>query len=80
MLEIIKNGSEEMAAVWDRLHDPRRVYKCDRCGCEWKCEYMENCFGPSHEYNGDPAILCPQCGCDKTREKDYNLNIPTQRE
>ena len=60
-IEIIKHGSQKKIAEYDAIHDRRKLYRCDRCGCEWKCEYKDNEFGSSHEYNGDPDILCQYC-------------------
>lgn len=61
-IEIIKESDPKKAEAWDRLHDKRKHYRCERCGCEWRCEYSENKFGSKHEINGDPDILCQRCG------------------
>lgn len=65
---IVKEGSEELAKRYDILHDKRKTWQCNRCGCIWKCEYKDNLFGKSHELNGDPDILCQSCGCSDTEE------------
>ena len=61
-IEIIKELDPKKVEAWDRLHDKRKLYRCERCGAEWKCEYSENKFGSKHEINGDPDILCQCCG------------------
>lgn len=63
-IKIIKHGTAEAMQKYDEEHDTRKNYYCKRCGCEWKCEYFDNIFGSSNEYNGDPAILCPECNCN----------------
>ena len=72
-VEILKNGSEKKIAEWERKHDRRKTWRCERCGCEWKCEWKDNKFGNSHEYNGDPDILCPECGSNDTVELTVSL-------
>lgn len=61
-IEFLKESDPKKAEAWDRIHDKRRLYRCERCGAEWKCEYHENKFGSKHEINGDPDILCQCCG------------------
>lgn len=61
-IEILKELDPMKVIAWDRIHDMRKLYRCERCGAEWKCEPGENKFGKSHEYNGDPDILCQCCG------------------
>lgn len=61
-VELLKELDPKKVEAWDKLHDERKVYRCERCGAEWKCEYKDNIFGKSHEYNGDPDILCQCCG------------------
>lgn len=69
-IEILKEGSKEKIAEWERKHDKRKTYRCKRCGCEWKCEWKDNKFGSVHDYNGDPDILCPdpECNSNDTEE------------
>ena len=67
-IEIIKHGTAEAMQQYDDARDTRKNYCCKRCGCEWKCEYFDNIFGAANEYNGDPAILCPECNCNDTEE------------
>lgn len=67
-IEILKNGSLEKIAEWERKHDRRKTWRCERCGCEWKCEWKDNHFGSIQDYNGDPDILCPECGSNDTGE------------
>jgi hypothetical protein len=67
-IEIIKESDPMKATAWDRIHDKRKLYRCERCGCEWRCEYSENKFGSSHEFNGDPDILCQRCGHPTVKE------------
>lgn len=67
-IEIIKESDSMKATVWDWIHDKRKLYRCERCGAEWKCEYFENKFGTSHEFNGDPDILCQRCGHPTVKE------------
>lgn len=80
-VEILKALDEDKVIAWDKLHDKRKVYRCERCGAEWKCEYVENTFGSSHEMNCDPDILCYCCGFPTVkevtaRETDNNGGIP----
>lgn len=67
-IEIIKESDPMKAIDWDRIHDERKHYRCERCGAEWMCEYHENKFGSSHEFNGDPDILCQRCGHPTVKE------------
>jgi len=67
-IELIKELDHNKVEAWDRIHDKRRLYRCERCGAEWKCEYHENKFGKSHEMNGDPDILCQCCGFPTVKE------------
>ena len=70
-IEILKNGDPDKIKAWDALHDPRKVYRCNRCGCEWKCEWHENKFGSFQDYNSDPDILCQQCGSNQVKEVKF---------
>ena len=67
-VELVKELDPEKVEKGDKLHDKRKVYRCERCGAEWKCEYKDNTFGKSHEYNGDPDILCQCCGFPTVKE------------
>ena len=67
-IEIIKKGSQEKIDAWEKAHDKRKTWRCNRCGCEWKCERKDNKFGSIQDYNGDPDILCPECGSNDTEE------------
>lgn len=67
-IELLKKLDPKKAESWDRIHDKRKLYRCERCGAEWKCEYGENKFGQSHEYNGDPDILCQRCDHPTVKE------------
>lgn len=67
-IEILKESDPKKAEAWDRIHDKRKLYRCERCGAEWKCEYHENILGKSHEMNGDPDILCQCCGFPTVKE------------
>lgn len=67
-VELIKEMDPKKVEAWDRLHDKRKVFRCERCGAEWKCEYGANTFGTSHEPNGDPDILCQCCGFPTVKE------------
>lgn len=67
-VELLKEMDPEKVMAWDRLHDKRKVFRCERCGAEWKCEYGANTFGTAHEYNGDPDILCQCCGFPTVKE------------
>lgn len=67
-VELLKEMDPDKVIAWDKLHDKRKVYRCERCGAEWKCEYGENKFGKSHEMNGDPDILCHCCGFPTVKE------------
>ena len=67
-IEILKELDPMKVDAWDRVHDKRKLYRCERCGAEWKCEYHENKFGSKHEINGDPDILCHCCGFPTVKE------------
>lgn len=67
-VELLKEMDPKKVEAWDRVHDKRKVFRCERCGAEWKCEYGANTFGTSHEPNGDPDILCQCCGFPTVRE------------
>ena len=67
-IELLKESDPKKVEAWDRIHDKRKLYRCERCGAEWKCEYHENKFGSQHEYNGDPDILCQCCGSPTAKE------------
>lgn len=67
-IELLKEMDPEKVEAWDRFHDKRKLYRCERCGAEWKCEYNENHFGSKHEFNGDPDILCHCCGFPTVKE------------
>lgn len=67
-VEILKQMDPKKVVTWDRIHDKRKTYRCERCGAEWKCEYGANTFGISHELNGDPDILCQCCGFPTVKE------------
>ena len=67
-VELLKEMDPKKVEEWDRLHDKRKIYRCERCGAEWKCEYGANTFGTSQEYNGDPDILCQCCGFPTVKE------------
>lgn len=67
-IEILKELDPKKVEAWDRIHDKRKLYRCERCGAEWKCEYRENKFGTSNEINGDPNILCQCCGFPTAKE------------
>lgn len=67
-IEFLKESDPKKVEAWDRIHDKRKLYRCERCGAEWKCEYHENKFGSQHEYNGDPDILCQCCGFPTVKE------------
>lgn len=67
-VELLKEMDPKKVEAWDKLHDKRKVYRCERCGAEWKCEYKDNKFGTAHEYNGDPDILCQCCGFPTVKE------------
>lgn len=67
-VELLKELDPEKVEAWDKLHDKRKVYRCERCGAEWKCEYKDNIFGKAHECNGDPDILCQCCGFPTVKE------------
>lgn len=72
-IELLKKLDPKKVEDWDRIHDKRRLYRCERCGAEWKCEYNENKFGKSHEMNGDPDILCQCCGFPTVKEIDGDV-------
>lgn len=67
-VELLKELDPKKVEAWDKAHDTRKVYRCERCGAEWKCEYKDNKFGKSHEQNGDPDILCQCCGFPTVKE------------
>ena len=67
-IELLKESDPKKVEAWDRIHDKRKLYRCERCGAEWKCEYHENKFGSKHEINGDPDILCQCCGFPTAKE------------
>lgn len=67
-IELLKKLDPKKVEAWDRIHDKRKLYRCERCGAEWKCEYHENKFGSKHEINGDPDILCQCCGFPTVKE------------
>jgi DNA-directed RNA polymerase subunit RPC12/RpoP len=67
-IEFLKESDPKKVEAWDRIHDKRKLYQCERCGAEWKCEYHENKFESKHEYNGDPDILCQCCGFPTAKE------------
>lgn len=71
-IEILKELDPKKIEAWDRLHDKRKLYHCERCGAEWKCEYHENNFGSKHEFNGDPDILCHCCGFPTVQEVELS--------
>lgn len=35
-VELLKKLDPEKVEAWDKLHDKRKVYRCERCGAEWK--------------------------------------------
>ena len=72
-MEILRHGNEGAIAAWEKIHDPRKLYLCRRCNCMWKCAYSENTFGQSHEYNGDPDILCPECNSNDIEDDAINI-------
>lgn len=69
-IEILKESDSKKVEAWDRIHDKRKLYRCERCGAEWKCEYDENkfampalgCFGEGRN------ILCQCCGFQTVKE------------
>lgn len=67
-VELLKEMDPKKVEEWDRLHDKRKIYSCERCGAKWKCEYGANTFGTSQEYNGGPDILCQCCGFPTVKE------------
>lgn len=69
-IEIIKESDPKKVEAWDRIHDKRKLYRCERCGAEWKCEYGENKFRNRKYsgYNEDPDILCQRCGFPTVKE------------
>lgn len=79
-IEILKEIDPKKVEAWDRLHDKRKLYRCERCGAEWKCEYHENKFGSKHEINGDPDILCQCCGYPTVKEVDNTLTVGEKAE
>lgn len=77
-IEIIKKGDPKKIESWERIHDKRKTYRCERCGCEWKCEWQDNKFGSIQDYNGDPDILCQECG--KPTVKEVKTRTMSERE
>ena len=68
-IEILKESDPKKVESWDRIHDKRKLYRCERCGAEWKCEYGENKFRSRRSAcNGDPDILCQCCGFPTVKE------------
>lgn len=67
-VEMLKKMDPKKVELWDMIHDRRKVFRCNRCGAEWKCPYDANTFGTAHEYNGDPDILCQCCGFPTVKE------------
>lgn len=67
-IEILKESDPKKVEAWDRIHDKRKLYRCERCGAEWKCEYGENKFHRYHGFNEDPDILCQCCGHSTVKE------------
>lgn len=67
-VELLKEMDPKKVEEWDRLHDKRKVFRCKRCGAEWKCEYGANTFGTYHGPNEDPDILCQCCGFPTVKE------------
>lgn len=66
-IEILKESDPKKVEAWDRIHDKRKLYRCERCGAEWKCEYGENKLR-SVGMNEDPDILCQCCGFPTVKE------------
>lgn len=68
-MEIINPGSKAQMEAYDRLHDKRKTYHCNRCGCTWKCLPHQNKFS-GYGMNEDPYILCanPECRSDDVKE------------
>ena len=69
-IEVIRPLNEQAVIEYDRAHDKRKLYSCNRCTAIWKCEWQDNEFGSIQEYNGDPDILCPFCGSNDTKKED----------
>lgn len=69
-IEILKESNPKKVEAWDRIHDKRKLYRCERCGAEWKCEYSENKFElrTYRGYNEDPDVLCQCCGYPTVKE------------
>lgn len=68
-IEILKDSDPKKIAQWERAHDKRKHYRCERCGAEWRCEYFDNKFGSTRSYyNDDPDILCQRCGKATVKE------------
>ena len=67
-IEILKESDPKKAEAWDRIHDKRKLYRCERCGAEWKCEYGENKFRNRYGPNEDPDILCQRCDHPTVKE------------
>lgn len=68
-IEILKESDPKKAEAWDQIHDKRKLYRCERCGAEWKCEYGENKLrSRGNSFNEDPDILCQCCGRPTVKE------------
>jgi hypothetical protein len=67
-VELLKELDPKKVEAWDKLHDKRKVYRCERCGAEWKCEYADNKFGNLYANDGDSGILCQCCGFPTVKE------------
>ena len=66
-VEIMKHGNQVNIDRYEEEHNPKITFICNRCGCEWKCQYFDNTFGTAKDFNGDPDIICPECGKDSKR-------------
>ena len=69
-MEFLKHGNKAAIELYDKLHDPRKLYLCERCHCTWKCVYSENKFGNSPGPNEGPDVLCPECGSNKVETNE----------
>lgn len=74
-IEILKDSDPKKIAQWERAHDKRNHYRCERCGAEWKCEYFEipsACTGKGPElvHIENPAVASY---CNKFKEKGATL-------
>ena len=68
-IEILKESDPKKVEAWDRIHDKRKLCRCERCGAEWKCEYGENKLRScGNSFNEDPDILCQCCGFPTAKE------------